>query len=218
MKSKKSTPNSVGRKYTKKQFIDASDTVHEVVERWIIHSIESTFRTTSRGVRRSSSEGHPLAAYILLSCAIDVLAGFYCGRNPSDSRGAGKHYKEFVAKYMPSYSPDILYKDLRCGLVHNFILGDGLGLTYEHPELHNRRDNIRVTKNFENLFSDFKRAYLNYFNDLDHDKDLSDLFMERFSRGGILALNLENLGIEGTSPVLRNYVHPRSGRQEEVGV
>jgi len=193
--------------YTKKQFDDAHGTVYEVIEKWIIHSIESTFETTSRSVQNFGIRGHPLAAYILLSCAIDILAGFYCGRNPSNGRSVGKNYREFIAKYMPHYSPDILYKDLRCGLVHNFILGAGLGLTYEHPELHNTRDEIRITKNFENLFWDFKNAFTSYFNDLDNTRSLQDNFMKRFAKGGILALNLENLGTEANSPILRNYIH-----------
>ena len=190
--------------YSKKEFQDASDTFYEVFEKWVLRSIESTFETTSNN---PPSKGSPLAAYLLLSCAIDILAGFYSGRNPKISGSIGNQYKAFVGKYMKSYSPEILYKDLRCNMAHNFILGEGLGLTFNNSELHNTRNGDgRIIKNFDNLFSDLKRAFFQYHKDIQKDELLKDKFMKRFKKGGILALNLENISnTDNPSPVITNY-------------
>lgn len=182
------------------EFLKTKIFVKDILDNWLIKSIETCFDS----MKFDNSKGTPLSAYLLLSCAIDIVAGFYEGRDPKKrDNDIGEQYRKYVGKYMKNYNPQILYKDLRCGLTHNFIIGNILGLTHNHPELHNKRDiDGRVIKNFESFFDDFKIGFEQYFKDLDQDDDLQRRFMFRFEKGGIVALTgtdfkKQDINIEG---------------------
>ncbi|OGY40364.1 MAG: hypothetical protein A2570_03760 [Candidatus Brennerbacteria bacterium RIFOXYD1_FULL_41_16] len=153
---------------------------------WIIQSIEQTLVATRDP---SGNKTSPLVAYLLLSCAIDIIAGFYGGRDTdTPPPGAiGKQYKDFVKAYMPSYDENELYTDLRCKLTHNFTLGKTLNLTNGKPDSHGLKDGDgREIKNFENVLNDFKAGVNKYFEDLLTKKELQENFKKRVSGLGFV--------------------------------
>ena len=60
---------------TEDEYKLAKDKVRQRYEGWVLGGIKRTYEATKDGADDSS----PLAAFILTSCAIDFLAGFYCG-------------------------------------------------------------------------------------------------------------------------------------------
>lgn len=110
--------------------------VRQRINGWILRSIELTYSST----RDKGDEATPLVAFLILSCAIDAISGFYAGRTDPKSKNVGAEYKQFVIKYMPMYDAELFYKGLRCDLTHNFVLGDNIVLTHAHPERHKKLD------------------------------------------------------------------------------
>lgn len=174
-------------KYQKaKDFESARDFVRHTFENWVIKSIDITFRATRKSEREGKG-GTPLAAFLLLSCGIDAISGFYAGR--ISKHGTGEQYKSFVRKYMSTYSPENMYEKLRCALAHNFAVDQGLALTHGQSRLHNVRDltgNV-VVKNLDDVFRDFKAGIEQYFQDLERSEDLKLKFIKRLKKFGLAA-------------------------------
>lgn len=154
------------------------DAVKERYASWVLGSINQTYEAT-----KDAQEGStPLAAFILVSCAIDFLAGFMCGitsftPKPGES---SKNYKAFVARYLPQYDPGDVYNNIRCRLAHNYSIGGNVGLTHLHPELHDPKGiKGRTIINFEDFRADFQKAADKYFNDLASDSQLQAAFKAR---------------------------------------
>jgi hypothetical protein len=164
------------------EFSAAKKIVEDTFQNWVVNSIRATFKATSQG----GEKGTPLAAYILLACAIDAIAGFYAGK--VEESGTGARYRNFVAAYMPTYKDDMLYERMRCELAHNYSLGPGVILTHENPNLHRLivGDGARI-QNFEGLLEDFEAALKHYFSDLVSDSDRQKKFMDRLNAFGIVA-------------------------------
>jgi hypothetical protein len=158
------------------------DKVKQKYETWVLGSINQTYEAT----KNLEGGSTPLAAFILISCAIDFLAGFMCGvtsfqPKPGES---SKNYKAFVTKYLPQYDPGDVYNNIRCRLAHNYTIGGNVGLTHLHPELHDPKGSKgRKIINFENFFADFRAAANEYFNDLATDSHLRAAFPKRFALG-----------------------------------
>src|ERR1700690_1318284 len=147
-------------------FLIQKNLVEKTFTNWVVASIKAPFEDTSK-----DGKGTPLAAYILLSCAIDAIAGFFAGR--VGTRGSSTHYKDFLVRYMPQYGHNVMYRDLRCALAHNYSLGPGLALTHANPSIHNAPTGDGGTiQNFEELLRDFEGALERYFLDLETDIDL----------------------------------------------
>jgi hypothetical protein len=178
------TNDAVMRRQAPGEFEAAKKFVRDTFYNWIIKSIEVAFRATSES-ERNGQGGTPLVAFLLLSCAIDTIAGFYAGR--TSKHGTSGHYKSFIKKYMPRYSPENMYERLRCALAHNFAVDKGLALTHGRPHLHNVRDltGDTVFKNFEDLFADFKAGLEQYFSDLESSDELKSKFTKRLEKFGL---------------------------------
>jgi hypothetical protein len=194
------------KKLSKKEnqkLFDAYDHFRTYFEKWLLKSIDVCFDATSK-----EGNGTPLSAYILLSCAIDTLAGFYTGRDRSYSRKRGKRVKGkapvnvgrqnllFIRAYMKAYPAAKLQRGVRNYLVHNFTLRQDILLTHNSHDNHmtdvripagkkNRARNCLLI-NFEDLLADFKAAYEQYLVDLDTSADLQRKFMRRFRRFGFI--------------------------------
>jgi len=129
-----------------------------------------------------------LVSFILMSCAIDYLAGFWWGR--STKRESAEAYTAFVRTYFPSnrYDPDGVYDSLRNGLVHMFTIKDRrYALTHNRPDLHLVKDRKnQVVLNASDFYSDLKAAANMYFNDVATTPDLLDKAYERYSSDGFL--------------------------------
>jgi len=158
------------------------DTVRRKYETWILGSIKQTYEAT----KNLEGDSTPLAAFILVSCAIDFLAGFMCGITSfQPGRGeSSRNYKAFVTKYLPQYDADDVYSNIRCRLAHNYTIGGNVGLTHLQPQLHDPKGNRgQKVINFEDFLSDFQAAADRYFDDLSSDDGLKTAFRNRFPLG-----------------------------------
>lgn len=158
------------------------DDVRQKYETWILGSIGETFEATKYGQGGST----PLAAFILVSCAIDFLAGFMCGiASFQPGRGeSSKNYKAFVTRYLPQYDPEDIYNNIRCRLAHNYTIGQNVGLTHLNPRLHDPMGTRgRRIINFEDFCADFRAAADAYFDDLASDAGLQAAFLTRYALG-----------------------------------
>ncbi len=167
---------------TKQELHAAITAVTKKYEGWILGSIRRTYDAT-----KTAEEGStPLAAFILISCAIDFFAGFFCGIKSFKPKPgeASKNYKDFVIRFFPQYDPADVYNHIRCRLAHNYSIGGGVALTHLHPELHDPMG-IRGAKviNFEDFFNDFQAAVNGYFGGLASDPDLQEKFKKRLPLG-----------------------------------
>lgn len=88
---------------------------------------------------------HPFAAGVLLVCSIDALAR-YCF--PEDSDAGGERFKKFARKQLRSFRTngldDRLYRDVRCGLVHEARLKKGVQFSFEKKKTVDITDNVLV--------------------------------------------------------------------------
>jgi hypothetical protein len=147
-------------------------------ESWVFKPIDRLIRSEDA-----------LVAFILMSCAIDYLAGFWWGG--STKGRAGPAYKRFVRRYFPEgrYDADGLWESLRNGLLHLFtIKGRRYALTHGNPRVH-----LQVTSsgqemlNAQDFLNDLKAAAAAYFADVEADPLLLQKLVERYSREGFLA-------------------------------
>jgi len=164
---------------------DPTHQVKMILNRWLFSSID---RAISATTNTTDSEGSPLIVYLLISCVIDIIAGFHSGRKPnSRDRRTGVEYQQFLESYLPAYDSYLIYKGLRCAMAHNFTIDSSLALTHGHPELHTKftTDN-KLTINLEDFYSEVKNAIRKYFDDLSVDPELQKKFRQRFSDGGII--------------------------------
>ena len=147
---------------------------------WILGSIDETYNATRDGQNGSS----PLAAFILVSCAIDFMSGFLEGIDNFDANSSGKIYRRYLARYMPQYNSKEVYRNVRCRLAHNYTIGDAVELIHNNSTAHDpagsRGDKII---NFENFYADFRIGVERYFLDLEKDKHLQKKFLRRCSLG-----------------------------------
>lgn len=143
---------------------------------WILGSIDETYNATRDGQNGST----PLAAFILVSCAIDFVSGFFEGIDSFELKSSGKSYKRFVDRYMHEYDSKDVYRNIRCRLAHNYTIGDRVALIHLNPTAHDplgsRGEKII---NFENFYADFRIGVERYFLDLEKDKDLQKRFLRR---------------------------------------
>lgn len=145
-------------------------------DKWVIEPIEDLINTQ-----------HALAGFILMTCAIDYLAGFYWGQ--STKQNSKKAYTQFVGKYFPScYDPEELYDSLRNGLVHMFtIKNKTYSLIHNRSNLHLQADKHGQTiLNAQDFFNDLKVAKDQYFVDVVHQQGLLDKLIDRYQRDGFL--------------------------------
>lgn len=129
-----------------------------------------------------------LVGFILMSCAIDYLSGFWSGES---TKGKVKvAYTEFINRYFPKdkYDSGGLYDSLRNGLVHSFTIKDGkYSLVHNHPELHltvdSRGQRILDAGRFRD---DLVMAKDAYFLAVEKDPALLQKLVSRLRRDGFL--------------------------------
>lgn len=110
----------ISEKITKEQLV-------EELDRWLLGDISGKNSGGAyRDITRALEAGTDLAVFILGSCFIDAMAGFYCGvTEETMKKGSGDRFKKFSKRYLPQYYGIDLGKDfyesLRSGLVHNYV-------------------------------------------------------------------------------------------------
>ncbi|MGD0275411.1 MAG: hypothetical protein ABSB79_05065 [Syntrophales bacterium] len=132
-----------------------------------------------------------LIGFILMSCAIDYLAGFWWGESTEGGLGR-KAYTRFIDRYFiprKRYNSQGIYDSLRNGLVHMFTIKKSLyELTFHEPENH-----LTVGKhgyiilNASNFRDDLFAAANRYFNEVEITPELLDKAFERYRRDGFIA-------------------------------
>ena len=145
-------------------------------DKWVIEPIEILINTQNA-----------LVGFILMTCAIDYLAGFYWGE--STRHKTKDAYIEFVNRYFPSsYDPKELYESLRNGLVHMFTIKDKkYSLTHDNSERHLQVDKHGQTVlNAQDFFNDLKAAKDQYFEDVANQQELLNKLIVRYERDGFL--------------------------------
>ena len=157
-------------------FQSALARVKDKYTNWILGSIDETYNATKDGQNGSS----PLVAFILVSAAIDFMAGFLEGIDSFDPSSSGKIFKRFVEKYMPQYNAKYVYRSVRCRLAHNYTIGDGVALIHQNSNAHDPLGSHgEKIINFENFYADFRIGVERYFIDLQKDKGLQKRFLRR---------------------------------------
>ena len=152
---------------------------------WVIRTIKRTYEAT-KGCKEN--ECTPLAAFILTSCAIDYLSGFFGGIQCFHNRDNRRNYVDFVDKYMKGYDKADIYEHLRCRLAHNYTITGDLKLTHLNPGAHDPMG-TRGSKiiNFENFFQDSCGAAEKYFAELANNEDLQHNLEKRVALGLVTA-------------------------------
>lgn len=108
------------------------------------------------------------AAFILSSCLIEAAGHYVTGTDGSEAS-----FTAFVTEYMPAYDPTILYKVLRCRMVHNYTSTRKVGaVTRSYLLTHNQR--------FAHLQQDTGNADVVYLNVQDFVIDVKDALLEFF--------------------------------------
>ena len=153
--------------------------VRRKYDTWVLGSIKRTYEAT-----KNQEEGStPLAAFILISCAIDFLAGFYCGIESFQPRNSSQNYKDFVTRYLPQYDPTDVYNHIRCRLAHNYSLGGDVALTHQNPERHDPNGTRGQRIINYGFVANFQAAANSYFNELATDATLQHNFTKRLALG-----------------------------------
>jgi len=132
-----------------------------------------------------------LIGFIFIACAIDYLAGFWCGNSTKGK--VQKSYIGFIDKYFPKkrYDSIGLYDSLRNGLVHMFtIKNKKYALTHNNPSLHLKVRNGQIILNAGNFRNDLISAKDRYFADVEAKPDLLDKVVKRYNRDGFLVLDI----------------------------
>lgn len=135
-------------------------------------------------IKRASSGNSKMGAFILASCFIDYMAGFVCGRKTTR-----KDYEHFVRHYLPSiYDPSKLYKDLRCGLVHNYSEGGSYWFKDNKSQLHGQTSNGRTIINLENFIDDLEKALRKLLQEIQSDPSKKQKAIARYNSIGLLCV------------------------------
>jgi len=161
----------------------------------IIERIKKSLKELAyEGIIKASDGGSKMGAFILASCFIDYLAGFYYGGESTPS-----HYKGFVKKFLPMYNRNSLYHDLRCKIVHNYSEGGSYHFIDNTPDVHmaTAKDG-RIVVNLENFICDIKDVMERYFKLLENDVPLRNKAIIRYQNLGILTVNLVEIGLPTT--------------------
>lgn len=135
-------------------------------------------------IKRASAGGSKIGAFILASCFIDYMAGFVCGRQTT-----ARDYEDFFRNYLPSiYNPSMLYKDLRCKLVHNYSEGGSYWFTDNNSHLHGQTSNGRTVINLENFIDDLENAFDKVLGQIQSDPSKNQKAIHRYNSIGLLCV------------------------------
>lgn len=84
-------------------------------------------------IRKAIETDMPIPAYILISCGIDFLASFCAGEESTKI-----HYCSFIDRFFVGYNSEVLYRDLRSRLVHNYTVGGKLIICWDDVNFNSR--------------------------------------------------------------------------------
>jgi hypothetical protein len=152
----------------------------------VLRTIKRSLSKMAFGDILRASEGNAkMGAFILASCFIDYLAGFYCGH-----KATREDYKNFVRTFLTDYDPDKLYHDLRCELVHNYSEGGSYAFTdMEKAGKHlSKLNDGRALINLGHFSTDIRNAMDKYFKLLETDQKIVNKSLIRYRKVGLLTI------------------------------
>lgn len=124
-----------------------------------------------------------MSCFILLSCFIDYMAGYYCGVNTTRK----EHFMRFCKEYLPMYDPNTLYKDIRCKLVHQYIEPGNLIFTDNTDKKDGgMKDSKRIILNVDDFINDVRNAWLKFRRDIKDNNCVYKRALERYENAGTL--------------------------------
>lgn len=158
----------------KTKHLTAIDRQEKIFRDWYLKGIESTYAATQK-----DNAGSPLMAYILSSCLIDSLAGYYQGRTKAS--GFTKNYLAFIDRYIRPLSSEVADNlwQIRCNLVHDFTLPGSVSLSHNQSPLHGALTETGLVINFDNLWDVIKKAFDKYFIEVRQSDELMEKFFIR---------------------------------------
>ena len=129
-----------------------------------------------------------MAVFILGSCFIESLAGFYCGQTDPNSYGKSKdQFVEFVTKYLPKYNPQDMWQSLRNGLVHSYTDKGKYLYVNKKRDLHHLQHQGRgLFINDENFVEELENAYEQFRYDVLNDPNIFLKTQQRFDAFGVM--------------------------------
>jgi|WetSurMetagenome_2_1015567.scaffolds.fasta_scaffold178807_2 hypothetical protein len=175
---------------------------------------KSLYQIAFEDIKLAQNNCSNIAPFILCSCLIDSLAGFRYGWTKDDEKSRKRSNRElfeaFVKSYLVSYEPKLLYKDLRCRLVHNFSVSNRYLFVSGEPTFHQVDSNGRIKINLENFILEIQIAMEKYFSELDSQASIRALALKRYDSLGIIA----KFDIDDNNKILLN---PEIYATNEVG-
>lgn len=150
-----------------------------------IDEVESGLRLALADIKRASSGGSKMGAFILGSCLIDALTGFRTGRNST-----GEEYRITISKYFDrKYIPANLYSHLRCQLVHAYSEGGSYKFTDGNPAVHLKEVSAGsriLYLNLENFIDDLENMIVSFISDAKSDRIVMNNLRIRYSTNKII--------------------------------
>ena len=128
-----------------------------------------------------------MAVFILGSCFIEALGGFYCGQTNPNLRGKSQdQFVQFVTKYLPQYNPHDLWQSLRNGLVHSYTdKGKYLFVNKKRDLHHSLHQGRGLFINDENFVEELENAYKQFREDILNNNDIFFKAKRRFDAFGV---------------------------------
>lgn len=153
-------------------------------ERDIIKRIKTGFKNMALdGIKKASDGDSKMGAFILASCFIDCMTGYVRGGKEDTTK---TDYKNFVEKYLPSYDPERLYRDLRCRLVHNYSEGGSYVFIANIPSRHLKPWNGKTFINLEDFIRDVEHAMRLLLREIKTIDKMRRNAVDRFTQVGLL--------------------------------
>jgi hypothetical protein len=132
---------------------------------------------------KSRNQNMMIATFILCTFFIDHLSQhrYYKQKLKVEK------FIEFTNEYLdPQYEAEVLYKDLRSKLVHNYSVNGKFLLADEFPERHFAKENERIYLNIDRFINDLNLALKKYIKQLNTDENIRKIAIEHYNKYSIL--------------------------------
>ena len=162
---------------------------HSVKLKWFDVEFQPHFNDwVFNPINRLVTSKDALIGFIVMTCSIDYLAGFWWGK--STKGNVQKVYTDFIDTYFPPghYDATGIYDSLRNGLVHMFtIKNKKYALVHNEPNMHLKKDTTgQIILNAADFRDDLVAARDKYFSEVQTTPGLLDRLLDRFNRDGFL--------------------------------
>ncbi|NPV02387.1 MAG: hypothetical protein HPY53_13515 [Brevinematales bacterium] len=150
---------------------------------------QSLFLMAYKDIEKAFKGECYMGVFILASCFIDAMAGFHAGvTKQTCTRGNSRRFKEFVKKFMPLYDAEMLYEDLRNGLVHAYTSGKTYVFTHSNNAgFHfDKTQKGSIILNLEDFLAHIRSAYSQLRNEILNDHSAYIHAHIRFDEMGLM--------------------------------